>query len=644
MDADGEGAPSRHAPLATLACLVLLSGALLYQPSARPRPKAVDAANARSAVVAMPAAPPAAADVGAPRVVMAVGAEHRVVSDGEDGSGGADVEHRPLDAAVEGLPPSEAERRLTDAQAHILLRRRKEAAARQQRASFLDSAGDCRADPPPTFPGRRYLTAEPMKDGYGLTNQLLAYAGLVAWARYDTNGPGNRRRILMPAARTYFLNLVDVNRSVAPYWPDDETPLAEYRRPQSVEFAHTLVDVVVSRPCELAYIKRLRMRRMKDTVSSAVRRRLDRRFAVVAAESSLLDHRRVMSAALNRRAPVIGLWDMYAKWPYAADATRYDFPAFLCGLAFAPRVERAAAAVVAGIAAKVADGADTGGLRRPPPSSSSSSPRPSSSAAARYVAVHLRMEPQDMATMGRSVSDPPHVAAFFGASIFPLARRVSASAVYVASGALNATMWRAIVSAGARQRPPIAVLRKDDLLPAATTTRLYDEGDAAARQQVYRGKYVVTPTTALAAAVDLLVLGQAAATAVTAFSSLSAAVYSLRCCDADGNPTPPGLRRAPPSPSQSSEGPDGVHLYDVYRDGSLTALHHFRCGQRLGEYVVSPSRGLDEASRLAFNANFNANSSLFDADDAKQRNAVAWRAGMAEFQLIADEAEARHRG
>ena len=557
----------KWSPAVVMVVLLLLSLILLWDPEDRGSRKAQLTPTPREALRSSDG-------------VVAV-SQHRIVADGEDDNADA-IDQIALHSATEGLNDKEAHKFLVKAQIVALERRRR--AAQRHRISFFDAK--CNASI--VVGGSRYITAEPMKDGYGLTNQLLAYVGLIAWAREDVF-QGVRRRILMPPARTYFLDLIDVVKSRAQYWSKASNT--------------TLASFVVHDPCELPHIRRLRIRRLKDSVSSQVRRRLDRRFAFAAPTNSLRDHLQVMSANVHRKAPLIAVWDMYQKWPFGA-STAFDFEDFLCGLKFCSRVE-AAASDVARLIGKP------------------------------FMGVHLRMEPQDMSTMRRSVSDPRQVIHFFLDKIRPVAVKKKLSTVVVAAGRLNETLWATLKSTLRSQKPPLHLVRKEDFLSQKVVASLHDEGAEEGRQQLFEGRFVVTPTTALAAAVDLLLLSRASVAVVTAYSSLTAAVYAMRCCRADGIQT-----------DESNDVKDneaGVFMYDVYRDGSLSRIQSLQCGFMIGEYLVSPRRLQNTARNNVtfFYPHFNPTSPLFNDSDALRRNSVPLRIESPEYSLLLDEARRR---
>ena len=129
------------------------------------------------------------------------------------------------------------------------------------------------------------------------------------------------------------------------------------------------------------------------------------------------------------------------------------------------------------------------------------------------------------------------------------------------------------------------------------------------------------PTDSTQAAVDLLLLQKAAASIVTAFSSLTVAVYSRRCClEFTGQGHNSGEYHA--SALEGTETGDvtlggipGVMMYDVYNDGSLTGLAEYPCGYKMGEefgyltgaQLKSPPNDI----AALFNPNLNEKSPLF---------------------------------
>jgi hypothetical protein len=145
--------------------------------------------------------------------------------------------------------------------------------------------------------------------------------------------------------------------------------------------------------------------------------------------------------------------------------------------------------------------------------------------------------------------------------------------VYVASGGLPEGLWPALHEwAGRRVRvADKAALGYD----AAAVGSHIAEGDAKA--STYKGFVRLYATSAVAAAVDLVVLGRAAEVVLTAFSSLTMAVYARRCCRG-----PAGAPSATVPPSAAAS----VWLYDVDLNGTMSrATAGVPCGHSLPPYL-----------------------------------------------------------
>jgi hypothetical protein len=404
-----------------------------------------------------------------------------------------------------------------------------------------------------TWYRRRYVTAEAVKPGYGLTNQLLVYAGLHAYAMIDTVAPithgsrfetGSPRHILFPPARFHANRLIN--------W--------------SASTCRGCRDVVVTDPCEAAFIRdhSKRARNLRIALSkAAISRSLVSNHPMEAYKS----YANIMAEDTERR--VVILWDMYRRWPFASRPKEASFGAFACGLRFVAPLESIAAAAAATLRARAAQG---------------------------YLSVHLRMEPQDMATMGRALSSHAQTARFFADNIVPLARQHNVSAVVLHSGPLLSDLTASIRQTLARAS--IRLFTKIDLLRGAGAVRWPAEPDSL---PLLHEHTIVRPTSASRAAVDVLLMDAAKVSVLTAFSSITALVASRRCCSAfetdragDGGSSPSG----------------NVFIYDVALDGTLTKLQPYRCGVSIPPYLEALDLETPTGREDVFRPNFDPASPL----------------------------------
>jgi hypothetical protein len=416
---------------------------------------------------------------------------------------------------------------------------------------------------------RRFMFMEPMRPGYGLTNQLMTYAGLILFAFEDS------RSVVFPPARTHFRDIISLARSrLRPMVP------------------------AVTSPCEEAAANALPGMRMKDKRFFFLRKAMARGNIV----NNPTQSTRKLYAFMRtvRQIPVVRVWDMYGRWPYGSAYARpwQTFPWFMCGIHFAERVERQTAIAYRELAElslkfhqRNLSAAEAAEVRYP-----------GTATVATYVAVHLRMEPQDMSTMGRSWSDEAQVAAFFNESVFPIARKHHTRTVLLCSGRLHPPVEHAIRSLASTLN--FVIVRKTDFnvtVPAESSMTSESHG------------LVVRPTNSFGAIIDLLLMERAAAAVVTAFSSLTAAVYSRRCCT-----TFTEMGAANHSAADSAFEPfgggareGGVYLYDVYQDGTLTAPVEYPCGYQLEDYVVGRVIPQPPDRLRVFSANFNRSKPIY---------------------------------
>jgi hypothetical protein len=431
--------------------------------------------------------------------------------------------------------------------------------------------------------GKRYLFMEPMRAGYGLTNQLLAYAGLVFYAIDDN------RVVVFPYARTGFNSLVSLRKS-------------QFRPFFSAS----------TNRCENWFAELLPGVRLKDQKFYKLRHSLSRIAIAANPDRARRKYKWFMSMTPSSRS--VRLWDMYGRWPFSApDAPAWQtFGWFMCGIHFSDPAETQAAATYAGIAGRLSSAA----AAAVPPNRTGRTAAPAKNNKdddrANYVAVHLRMEPQDMVPMGRAKSSADQVSAFMHAHVFPLARRLGATGVLICSGPLPIAITGAIRHAAGEAK--LVALWKDDFnatLPSEPAESFQWHGTP------------IVPTNSFGAIIDLLLMERAVAVVATAYSSFTATVYSRRCCVKLTE-----LGAATHRADESAFEPFGggprngnVYLYDVYQDGTLTAPVEYPCGYQLGDYLVGPTIPAPPPQLQVFNANFNGSSPLYAAEP--QRNAAA---------------------
>jgi hypothetical protein len=388
---------------------------------------------------------------------------------------------------------------------------------------------------------RRYLFMEPMRVGYGLTNQLMAYAALVFYAMKDN------RTVVFPPARTPFSQIVSLEQSTL-------FPMFSHSR-----------DI-----CEDAAAGRLPGIRMKHKRFYFMRKAMNRGMFILNPTGAL---RKLYGFMRNvKRVPSVKVWDMYGRWPYGA-AYLSDWetlPWFLCGLHFNDAVEQQTGVVYQLLAASAL------AFHK---NAKTKFKYAGNTTHARYVAVHLRMEPQDMHSMGRSWSNATQVADFFVKHVLPLAESHKTRSVLLCSGRLHPDVEGTIHEVGAEQG--FQILRKSAFnatFPEEKALSLDSHG------------IVIRPTNSFHALMDALLMERATAVVATAFSSLTASVYSRRCC---GNFSRMGAARSPNATggwpfSAFGGGPQAgsLYVYEVYMDGSLTGVREFPCGLQIDEYIV----------------------------------------------------------
>ncbi len=295
-----------------------------------------------------------------------------------------------------------------------------------------------------------------------------------------------------------------------------------------------------------------------------------------------------------RLIPAIRMWDMYGRWPYGAHTLPawQTLPWFLCGLRYVDASERQAeiahAAIRREAASFISDHAEE--LK-------------GENVTDGYVAVHLRMEPRDSSGMARSYANASNVVAFLEHTVFVIARRQRVRAVLVCAGRLADDTEQAMVEAG--EKNGFRVLRKTMFnltIPTEHVMSLESKGSK------------VRPTNSYGAVVDMLLLERAKAVVLTAYSSLTAAVYSRRCCKAFTRLGAANYSDETSVFSKFGGGPaEGeVYMYDVYDDGTLTRAVYYPCGYEIPEYVVG--KAIPKAPpplHLVFNPNLRLESPLF---------------------------------
>jgi hypothetical protein len=431
-------------------------------------------------------------------------------------------------------------------------------------------------------PGQpRFVSAEPMRGGYGFTNQLLVYASLAHFALH-TN-----RRIIFPDSRFPFQRLVSTSGS---------------------RFSPNVS--VVTSVCEAAAVElHFPVLRMKDKRFDLVRKALSR--ARVAHEPN--DAMRRYGAITTRTEAHIRVWDMYGRWPYGADAMPawMTFPWFLCSLRFSDRIEQLAERLYLKFAVAAAAYHST---YRPNVTMDGSVSRSElrqhdvqytgNATHAKYIAVHLRMEPQDMHSMGRSWSNPDQVGDFMVGTVFPLALRFGTRTVVICSGKLHDKVERRIQVFA--DHHGFQILRKTD----------FGEAPFGRDERITSGEhsgFKLVPTSTEGAATDLLLIERAVAVVVTSFSSFTSGVYGRRCCEAFTELGAANYSAAESPFASFGGGPQrgNIFLYEVYRDGSITEAAEYPCGHQLGDYIKGRTVPVAPAGKELFTMGFNRSNPLF---------------------------------
>ena len=319
------------------------------------------------------------------------------------------------------------------------------------------------------------LLMDEIKSGYGLTNQLLSFAGLLALS------VRTRRFAFIPSGRVPILFYLDLDKSVLP--------------PGVLLTTHT--------DCKI----RKRAVPFRSLIKSLFHRKgtnyqeVDRKQIAVRPHKAM--HRLDAIIVMASTVPAYYVHEMYLRYPYEQENNNRTWVApILCGLRFHVVVELAHQKVMRDVKEKYPDVAVRG-----------------------YAAVHLRLETSDNKAIlrGRALSTAKHLREFFLETVFPLARKQGVAAIFICSGPLSREHEAVLESLSTPQLP---IVDKTDYL---NNTQVGSQLSDVNTVQFHDWSGAYSPTSTRGAAVDLMILEGAKFALVTTFSSFSLSVYSKRC-------------------------------------------------------------------------------------------------------------------
>jgi hypothetical protein len=389
-------------------------------------------------------------------------------------------------------------------------------------AAVTDTAATLRSD--------RFMTFNALPPWYGLTNQLMCYAAAL---RY---GMDDNRTVLFPAHRDAadvlpFYELMDADATqqalgnvVAIALPtDDDRSLGYQRRPQpSAPWGPRNVPPDLYPPASMNKRKLWLPERTEFRLRSAARLAVSRRYMVEKV------YRRSKELRFIRHHNLF----MRFAWPPREHWNECRLMATI----------QPAGDVIA-FAASLGHALTAGGR-------------------VRYVAVHLRLEPDGLLLRPSAArgTSPDQFRAFLRERAVPFALAANASVVYLCIGRLDDS-HADVVEMFNRDNPGVTVTYRARLLksaPAMPAIRTF----AGTQRAVHTRKGGHRTQDHYMSFVELLLLSRAAASVVTEFSSLKFSVFSRRCFN--------GVA--------AKDAERAVHTLSIRDDGSLTApFRTFQC-------------------------------------------------------------------
>lgn len=307
---------------------------------------------------------------------------------------------------------------------------------------------------------------EPIKYGYGLTNQLLSFCGLIALATR------HNRVAIVPDGRIPLDNFIDLEGSV---WPPGfrmtSGPGCKFRKP--IDFKPVL--------------KKYRWK-VKEVDRKQVALRPHK---VMFRYDTIFKH--------TGEAPAFSVHELFLRYPYEQEPNpRLWVANMICGLKFHSVVRLAHKKTIAGLKVKYKDVEKKG-----------------------YLALHLRLETTDFKEIlrGRSVSTTAQLREFLINTVIPLALEKKVAAIVVCSGPIGSN-YEEVLDKLSSDRMPI-VDKTDFLKNAQVGAQLSDVKLVPSS--------VVSPTSTRGAAVDLMIMEDAKVVLATTWSSFSLSIYSKRC-------------------------------------------------------------------------------------------------------------------
>eukprot|EP00760_Papus_ankaliazontas_P034843 PhM_4_TR751/c0_g1_i2/m.95613 len=342
---------------------------------------------------------------------------------------------------------------------------------------LLDPGSSSSSSPLPAFKNR-LVTGQKIRAHFGITNQMMYYAALMAYAYYDD------RDVLFPVdAPLPFYSLFDIDRTEKALAQD--TPLRIVRRNVSNSNEQQLViEKIYGHPVRMKKITPLPRR---DLCNGDDKQKSAAWYKINAMYNS------------TRNTGFVVHGDFFLRFPFGPKTTgKRDMCYWMAMQRLPLSLQNVAFRVLSELRAK------------------------------RVLAVHLRLETDAVLLSASSAQlTPDALETHFIKRILPLAARLRCGAIYICSGTLKSSFMD-VFRKLRTSHPRIPVYTKSDF---ADKPELFQLPSV----QGTFGKYQTT--NHFAAAVDLTIMEHATAVVVSGYSSLTYNVLSRRCFSRMRNPS-----------------------------------------------------------------------------------------------------------